>query len=149
VKSSDLDYYTPRPRAGGKLENGIDHITRNHILLDGSDEQILTPSKLPMLAQSKSKYLFQDGTTLSEAQKSVMHFNAFLFDAAIKTGNYTVQGNGYVVMSIRFTAPVVDNTGKIYAGIGYDKEAGWLPTMRAKLVLGRDCKGVVTSYPGQ
>ena len=66
VKSSDLDYYTPRPRAGGKLENGIDHITRNHILLDGSDEQILTPSKLPMLAQSKSKYLFQDGTLLSD-----------------------------------------------------------------------------------
>jgi hypothetical protein len=149
VKASDLDYYKPRARENGVVENGIDHITRNHILLDGSKTDILTPSNLPIFAQLKSKYLFQEGTSLKDAQQSVIKFNAFLFDTAIATHNYVKQNNGNIVMSIRLTAPIRGSDGTIYAGLGYDKQSGWLPTMRAKLVLGPNCKEVVSSFPGK
>jgi hypothetical protein len=72
-KASDLDYNTPRFRGNDKngqpiYENGIDHITKNHILVD-SGQFFLTPSRLPIAAQQKSKYVFQDNvTTVKDAQ---------------------------------------------------------------------------------
>jgi len=105
---------------------------------------------MPIPAQSKSKYLFQNGTTVEGAQDAVVQFNAYLFTSAIATGNYHVQfWNNNIKMTIRFPGPVVDNKGNVYTGLGYDKKEGWLPTNRALLILGPDCREVITSSPGR
>ena len=78
-----------------------------------------------------------------------MNFDRFIFATAIESGNYTTQRNGNIAMSIRLTTPIVDASGHIHAGLGFDKNAGWLPTMRAKLIVGPDCKETITSFPGQ
>jgi len=95
VEAADLDYDRPLVTQGGKKETGMEHITVNHILLDGSKTDVLTPSRTPIVAQTKSKYLFQDGTTLEIAQASIVRFNAYLFESAKATGNY----NGVFVKS--------------------------------------------------
>jgi hypothetical protein len=74
-QASDPDYSTPRFRGNDKNgrpinENGIDHITKNHILVD-SGQFFLTPKRLPIAAQQKSEYVFQDNVTkLDDAENS-------------------------------------------------------------------------------
>lgn len=151
VKASDLDYTMVRYRGkdtNGQFinENGIDHITRRHILLDDPTKGFLTQSKLPIAVQSASKYVFQDNvTTLNDARKLVIAANRVVFNA--KKSNY-VWSNGNIVMS--FVFPVIPKmSGGVFMGTGFDVKRGWgLPTNAITLVLGSDCKEVKTSYPG-
>lgn len=147
-KASDLDYKTPRFRGydnnGQKIyENGIDHITKNHILVD-SGQFFLTPSRLPIAAQQKSKYVFQDNvTTLKEAQELVIAFNAWLFDNGIKK----FSGNNIQITGVY---PITPNfNGGVFVGTGFDTKKGFgLPTNAGTLIVDSQCKGVVTSYAG-
>ena len=152
VSASDLNYYKVRYRgndSSGKpiYENGIDHITRRHILLDDPNQGILTQSKLPIAAQSASKFVFQDNvTTVKAAQGYVIQAGTVVFQA--KKSNYKIS-RGNIVMTFFF--PVVPRMGGgVFAGIGFDVKRGFgLPTAAMTLVLDRNCKDVITGYAGR
>ncbi len=119
-----LDYTTPRDYANG-LDTPINHITTNHIL----------PSP------GKSQYIFQSNTsTIPDQQQAVITFNkdVFLF------GSATIQGNGNIAYNL--FVPPLPSGGQWYAGIG---TVGGQLSFRGTLILGPDCKSVVTSFPGQ
>jgi hypothetical protein len=151
VKASDLDYSVVRYRgneADGRYinENAIDHITRRHIQLDDRTRGFLTESRLPIAAQSSSKYIFQNNvTTLKDARQLVIAANAEVFKLK-KSSYYMHEGN--IIMSYVFP-PVLNAKGGVFTGMGYDIKRGWgLPTNALTLVLDGDCKEVKTSYPG-
>ncbi len=149
VKADGLDYTTPRFRGYDKngqpiYENGIDHITRRHILVD-SGEFFLTPSRLPTLAQQSSKYVFQENVwTVKNAQGLVIAFNAWLF----QNGKRETQRNGNI--QITGVYPVTPKSdGGLFIGTGFDAKRGFgAPTNAGTLIVDKNCVGVVTSFPG-
>lgn len=152
LKASDLNYGKERFRGYDKdgnaiSENGIDHITRRHILLDDPSKGFLTQNKLPILAQGSSKYVFQDNvTTLSNAQNLVVRLNAVVFEAAKDDYSWS---RGNIVMTVTFPA-IPKSSDEFFAGIGYDLKQGFgTPSNSATLILGRDCREVITAYPGR
>ena len=150
-KASDLDYSTPSYRGTDKngqaiYENGIDHITRRHILVD-SGEYFLTPSRLPISRQESSKYVFQDNvTTLKDAQKLIIAFNSYLFD----TGKKEFQAGSNSNIRITGFAPITPKFGGgVFFGTGFDRKRGFgLPTNAGTLIVDSSCTLVVTSFPG-
>jgi hypothetical protein len=115
-----------------------------------SGQFFLTPSKLPIAAQSASKYVFQDNvTSLSDAQKLVRAVNATIFEYAKGDAHAWSYSRGNIVMTLVF--PVVPRMdGGVFAGIGFDRNRGFgRPTNAATLVLANNCKDVITSFPGR
>lgn len=127
-------------------EDGMQHITRRHIL-DDSGKFFLTPNKLPIAAQGASKYVFQDNvTTLADAQSLVRAVNATIFERAKGDGHAWSYSRGNIVMTLVF--PVIPRPdGGVFAGIGFDRNYGFgTPTNAATLVLANNCKDVITSF---
>lgn len=151
LTASDLNYdesrRTGRDANGDIYETGMQHITNRHILLDDPSNGFLTQDKLPIAAQKSSKYVFQNNvTTLSNAQSLVRRLNAVVFEAAKDDYSWS---RGNIVMTVTFPA-IPKSSNEMYAGIGFDLKQGFgTPSNTATLILGRDCKEVITSYPGR
>jgi hypothetical protein len=110
----------------------------------------MTPKNMPKANQSSSKFVFQDNvTTKEDAFNSVKSAIAYVFDQMAKNGKGYVD-QGRVVMTM-FVAPEVQIMGSLHIkmGIGYVQGRSSLgPTSTLTLILDRNCRDVVTAYPG-
>lgn len=84
-------------------------------------------------------------TSLADAQKLVVWFNAWVFDNGKRSYQWP-SGN------VRITAvfPIVPKMGPgFFVGTGFDRNRGFgLPTNAGTLVVESNCRQVVTAFPG-
>jgi len=134
VSASDLQYDVPRPRKGGILETGGEHIFKNHIAGN--------PLK-------KSQYRFDLGTTVGARLPAVIGLNAetFYFGTASQARPGANIVISYNVPGYPYTVHLPDGSTGVVVGLG-TLPGGILPTTFNTLVLGPDCRYVVTSHPG-